>query len=47
MPSDFQRLTFQIFTDASQVTVKFIFGGWVYQMYPMLGAEGNVYIIFN
>jgi hypothetical protein len=43
--ADLQRLAVQVFTDASQVTVQLGFGGWVDQMYTMLGAEGDVQVI--
>jgi hypothetical protein len=45
--ADLQRLAVQVFTDASQVAVQFSFGGWVDQMYTMLGAESDVQVIFN
>ena len=47
MPPDFQRLTFQVFADSTEVTVKFFFGGRVNQMHTVFGAESDVDVVFN
>ncbi len=44
--SYFNRLTFEIFTDASEVVVQFLFVRWCDHGCPMFGAEHDMDVVF-
>ena len=43
--ANFYYMTFELVANASKVTMQFLFHRWVNEMFPMFGAEYDVYII--